>query len=358
MPWKPADAADHVEGLSPHQATVWARVANAVLARCLEDGGSQEACEGRAIRQANAAAQRAPEKALDGSPAGAGAPGGWLDGSPAGAGAPGGWLDGGPVERKSFAAQVTAAPPAEGGAPEGLVEAVVAVFSNVDAAREVITPGAFAKSLRAKLPKGVWGHDWSQPVARTEEARELLPGDPLLPEGLRDLGGLYIKGRFNLGTQRGREAYSDLAFGIVDEFSIGYRVVRARRVTEAGDEVEEAPGAPVPVGAPGEKGVRYLDELALYEWSPVLVGMNPATALLAVKGAAGAPDDPPELAALDRALKEGRVLSAANRRLIASLIEQLQALLAAAEPKPKSVDAAPLFVAYQRTLARLNGVAA
>jgi hypothetical protein len=47
------DVDRHVKGLTPHQKEVWVAVANSVLQR----GGS----EGAAVRQANAAAQRAPE---------------------------------------------------------------------------------------------------------------------------------------------------------------------------------------------------------------------------------------------------------------------------------------------------------
>jgi hypothetical protein len=50
------------------------------------------------------------------------------------------------------------------------------------------------------MPKGVWMHDWKTPVAKTLEAKELLPGDPLLPPVLKDNGGAYVKAQFNLGT--------------------------------------------------------------------------------------------------------------------------------------------------------------
>lgn len=154
----------------------------------------------------------------------------------------------------------------------GQIEAVVSVFDVVDKGKDKIKPGFFAKSLERKLPKGVWGHNWDAPIAKTLEARELAAGDPLLPDGLKALGGLYIKGQFNLDTQRGREAYSDIKFGIIDEFSIGYRTVKARK-----DE---------------KSGVRELIEGDLFEWSPVLVGMNDRTALLSIKSADGTEPDP------------------------------------------------------------------
>ena len=164
------------------------------------------------------------------------------------------------IERKSFSCCAVKVANSD---PEGIVEAIVSVFSNIDHAQERVMPGFFSKSLERKLPKGVWAHDWTLPIAKTLEARELMPGDPALPEALKLLGGLYIKAAFNLRTQRGREAYEDLAFGTIDEFSIGYRVTK-----DAYDD---------------NTGVRDLVEGDLYEWSPVLVGCNDATQLLSAK---------------------------------------------------------------------------
>ena len=145
----------------------------------------------------------------------------------------------------------------------GVIEAIVSVFNNVDSGKEIVREGFFQKSIERKLPKGVWAHDWKQPIAKTLEAKELAPGDPSLPSDLKTLGGCYIKGQFNLDTQRGREAYSDIKFGIVDEFSIGYSVLR-----ESKDK---------------DTGARELLEGDWKEWSPVLVGMNDRTELISIK---------------------------------------------------------------------------
>jgi HK97 family phage prohead protease len=170
---------------------------------------------------------------------------------------------------------------------EGIIEAIVAVFNNEDRGGEIIREGFFALSLQKKLPKGVWMHDWTQPVARTIEARELSPGDPLLPEKLKELGGAYIKGQFNLGTQRGREAFSDIEFGIVDEFSIGFMPTKWLYNEET--EVVE------------------LIEGEWFEWSPVLVGMNPETYLMNVKAL-----EDGSLAGLKLGDHSGAVLAAAK----------------------------------------------
>jgi HK97 family phage prohead protease len=226
----------------------------------------------------------------------------------------------------------------------GVIEAIVSVFSNIDSGNEKVMPGFFTKSISKKLPKGVWAHNWDQPIAKTLEARELLPGDPLLPASLNTLGGAYIKGQFNLDTQRGREAYSDIKFGIVDEFSIGYSVISDKKDDNT--------------------GVRELIEGDWKEWSPVLVGMNPETALISIKsdlpdGQTLAEHSESVLAAVEglttRAKtvaemrsKEGRQISSANRQRLQELHDAIGSLLAASEPKPKEKTVDALWLESQR----------
>ncbi len=157
----------------------------------------------------------------------------------------------------------------------GIVEAIVSVTGNVDDGGDIIMPGAYEKTLKERTPKGVHGHSWTTPVARTEEAVELLPGDERLKNLLdndtwlkfsqNNWGGLYIKGRYNLDTQRGREAFADVKFyGSEAEFSIGYS-------TGPGDTKKR------------KDGTREIHNLTLYEWSDVLFGMNPETVAANVK---------------------------------------------------------------------------
>ena len=63
-----------------------------------------------------------------------------------------------------------------GGADSGIVAAFVSVTGIKDKVNDTIIPGAYAKSLKARVPKGVWHHNWQQPVSRTESIEELLPG--------------------------------------------------------------------------------------------------------------------------------------------------------------------------------------
>lgn len=260
------------------------------------------------------------------------------------------------IERKNFDTSIKID-------PDGTIEAIVSVFSNQDRGAEVVKHGAFTKSLARKMPKGVWSHDWSQPVAKTIEARELSPGDPLLPGSISALGGLYVKGQFNLDTEAGRDTYSNIKFGIIDEFSIGYRVVT--------DSIDE------------KSNVRELHEVELYEWSPVLVGMNSATQLLSIKSDDGAPalrlaehseavlatckEFAVRIQSLrDLRAKEGRVISSANRGRIQSCVDSMQTcmdglteMMNMSDPMPKASDAdvRRIHADVLKTILALQGVA-
>lgn len=202
---------------------------------------------------------------------------------------------------------------------DGTIKAIVSVFGNVDLAGETVVYGAFTKSLQKKLPKGVWMHDWNKSIAITVSAKELEAGDPLLPESLKQYGGLLIEGKFNLeltpaGTPANPDAYrawSDLKFGAIDEFSIGYEVLNS--------DVKD--------------GVRLLTEMELFEWSPVLVGANRETALLGIKSlgfnehitAAGAAVKDALNRVIERAQvreqKAGRTFSQANHTALSEFAE-------------------------------------
>jgi HK97 family phage prohead protease len=222
----------------------------------------------------------------------------------------------------------------------GIIEAVVSVFNLVDHGGDVIVPGAFQASLQTKLPNFVWSHNWDQPLGRTLEAADVPPGDPRLPEAIRDRGGLWVKGQFNLDTQRGREAYSDIRFGSITEFSIGFSVVESEREGE----------------------IRRITKADLYEWSPVLVGMNPATTLISVKGEPRAGctlDDQAQdvLAAAESLIvrlqgyaqlrqRDQRRLSAKRLSQARQLIDQLQAFVVLGESM-QPVDLRRELLRYQ-----------
>jgi hypothetical protein len=65
MPWTKADVDRHKKGLTDKQKETWVEVANSALKRCVGKGGSQEKCEGSAIRQANSVVGQQKESGME-----------------------------------------------------------------------------------------------------------------------------------------------------------------------------------------------------------------------------------------------------------------------------------------------------
>ena len=151
---------------------------------------------------------------------------------------------------------------------DGIVEAIVSVTNIVDSVNDVIEPGAYKNTLRKRNPKGVWSHDTNIPVAKTLKVEELMPNDERLPDDLRsqNAGALLVKMQFNLNTTRGRDAFHDVQFFADEqEWSIGYSVPEGKSMTDE------------------KTGVRFIKQLELYEYSPVIFGAAPNTRTLSVK---------------------------------------------------------------------------
>lgn len=154
---------------------------------------------------------------------------------------------------------------------QGIVECFVAAIGNKDSVGDIIQPGAFAGSLQRRKPRVVWGHNWNDPIGKVLDIQEVGPSDPRLPEKMKSggVGGLYARVQFNLGSEKGREAFANVAFfGGEQEWSIGYKTINATF-----DPVRQA---------------NILHEVELYECSPVLHGANQLTGTISVKGAEAA----------------------------------------------------------------------
>lgn len=125
-----------------------------------------------------------------------------------------------------------------------------------DSYGDIIAPGAYAKSLeshKAKntMPKLFWQHDPGQPIGKWLEAEE-------------DDKGLAMRGKLNMGVQRGKEAYALLKDGDIDGLSIGYTI----------EDFEKQ-----------QDGTWLLKELNLHEVSIVSIGANENATISAVKAA-------------------------------------------------------------------------
>jgi HK97 family phage prohead protease len=101
---------------------------------------------------------------------------------------------------------------------DGTVIGYASLFGEVDAARDMVMPGAFADSLRQRDIRRVpmlFQHDPAEPIGIWLELRE-------------DYRGLYARGRLIPEVMRAREILALLRAGTADGLSIGFRTTRAR----------------------------------------------------------------------------------------------------------------------------------
>jgi len=153
---------------------------------------------------------------------------------------------------------------------QGIVECFVAGNGNKDSVGDIIVPGAFTDSLKRRKPRVVWGHNWNEPIGKVLEMYEVPPSDPRLPMKMRaaNIGGLYAKVQFNLKSERGRQAFADVAFfGEEQEWSIGYKTLDA--------------------DFDPQRQANVLKKVELYEASPVLHGANQLTGTISIKSFEG-----------------------------------------------------------------------
>jgi uncharacterized protein len=103
-------------------------------------------------------------------------------------------------------------------AEDGSIEGYASLFGEVDQARDMVMPGAFAQTLKQrglrKIPM-LFQHDPSEPVGVWLELTE-------------DWRGLRARGRLIPDVARGRELLALLRAGAIDGLSIGYRTVRGQ----------------------------------------------------------------------------------------------------------------------------------
>lgn len=144
----------------------------------------------------------------------------------------------------------------QGGA--GTLQGYASVFGNVDSGGEVVEKGAFTKTLKERLKKGMIKLFDSHLIFQGTDA---VIG--VVTEAEEDDYGLKFSARFS-ETRRAQDVRTKVKEGIINALSFGYDVVK--------DALDEA------------KKVRYLRELKLYEVSVVPWGMNPKAQIEGVKG--------------------------------------------------------------------------
>lgn len=207
---------------------------------------------------------------------------------------------------------------------KGEFEAIVSTYGVVDSYNSVIMLGAFDHAIQRYAREGrqfkvLWSHNPERPIG-VAELESLPPGDERLPEDVRMYGGLMARARINADAYDGAQMLSHLAFGSVDEFSIGMYI---------DSQWEEL----------RDDGIRQINRADIFEISPVVLGANSKTGVLAVRGAFGSFDEHADGLSelvddfMDRARtrmdqrhekRAGRVLSAANVAKLQALADTLR----------------------------------
>lgn len=192
---------------------------------------------------------------------------------------------------KSFPASVKLA---DDTADQGIFEALVSVFGNVDSYGDRVMPGAFTRTLDEWDAKGLpipvyYSHRLDDP--------DMNLGHVLEAKETED--GLWVRAQLDLEAPKAVTTLRLMKGGRLSQFSFSYAI--------APNGMKEA-----------EDGAMELSDLDLYEVGPTPVGANPQTELLGVKS--------------------GRVLSAKNLDLIVSARDALSDLISAASPAVEDDD--------------------
>ena len=191
---------------------------------------------------------------------------------------------------------------------EGVFEGYASIFGKPDAFNEVIEKGAFTKTLKEKSQVPMcWYHN------------------PLDPIGLADLSidekGLKTKGQLNLEVQSAREKYALMKQKVIRGLSFGFNTIKDS----------------------WEGKIRRILEVKLFEVSPCTFQAHPKALISSVKNI--------EYKTFEEALKStkgalayfseiksGKMISAANLKLIDNAVKALVAILKKLEPSTDTQD--------------------
>jgi HK97 family phage prohead protease len=101
---------------------------------------------------------------------------------------------------------------------DGSVEGYASLFGEVDQSRDMVMPGAFAKTLSLRGIRRIpmlFQHDPAEPIGIWQELTE-------------DWRGLRVRGRLIPDVVRARELLALMKEGAADGLSIGFKTVKAR----------------------------------------------------------------------------------------------------------------------------------
>tara|TARA_X000001382_G_scaffold107387_2_gene83060 strand:- start:1463 stop:2404 length:942 start_codon:yes stop_codon:yes gene_type:complete len=147
------------------------------------------------------------------------------------------------------------------------IEAVFSLFDTIDSDNDVTKANALRSGYTGNKVPLVWNHDWSKVIGRgvieTDNQKAVFKG-------------------YFLNTEAGKEAYETVkAMQDMQQFSYGFQVMKSEKASHIDSKGEEVP-------------VRVLQDVKVWEVSPVLVGAQQNSFVQALKSGLEPYDDPDE----------------------------------------------------------------
>ncbi len=147
------------------------------------------------------------------------------------------------------------------------IEAVFSLFDTIDSDNDVTKANALRSGYTGNKVPLVWNHDWSKVIGRgiieTDNQKAVFKG-------------------YFLPTEAGKEAYETVkAMQDMQQFSYGFQVMKSEKGKHIDSKGEEVP-------------VRVLQDVKVWEVSPVLVGAQQNSFVQALKSGLEPYDDPEE----------------------------------------------------------------
>ena len=144
------------------------------------------------------------------------------------------------------------------------IEAVFSLFDTIDSDNDVTKANALRSGYTGNKVPLVWNHDWSKVIGRgiieTDNQKAVFKG-------------------YFLNTEAGKEAYNTVKeMQDMQQFSYGFQVMKSSKGTHIDSKGEEVP-------------VRVLEDVKVWEVSPVLVGAQQNSFVQALKSGLEPVDD-------------------------------------------------------------------
>ena len=144
------------------------------------------------------------------------------------------------------------------------IEAVFSLFDTIDSDNDVTKANSLRSGYTGNKVPLVWNHDWSKVIGRgiieTDNQKAVFKG-------------------YFLNTEAGKEAYETVkAMQDMQQFSYGFQVLKSSKGTHIDSKGEEVP-------------VRVLEDVKVWEVSPVLVGAQQNSFVQALKSGLQTYDD-------------------------------------------------------------------